>query len=1033
MNNKCKVSNHTVVVFLSAIVFCISSVNISLAQAKNIIQLENSRAGATDWLIGPNTGSSSIHHEIEGYASATSVNRGETITLFVNTSASSFTFDVYRLGWYGGAGARRIMPTVTISGNSVQPSCPVTDPTGVRLVECNWTSSDPKLTFATSDTNDSSSWVSGIYIVKLTAIQGVNNGKQSYIIFAVRDDQRHSDLILQQAVTTYQAYNTWSSNFDPNDSSTFISLYTTPAALKVSFNRPYSNLNNEGPGSSGLLNGLDGYEYSMIRFLEREGYDVSYATDLDAHERGDLFLNHKGILIVGHSEYWSMAMRDTIVNARNSGVNIGFFAANTIYWQVRFEPSSTGTSDRTMVGYKEFAFGNQTPLHRDLNETDPSPIIIDPFATYNNDSFLQATTNWQAAPVNSPEDVLLGVRTVEGPVGVFKDIVVYNTNTWIFNGTGLTDGSHLSGLLGYEVDFQADHSPANNIRLGHSPVDNSGTQYSDMVQYSMPLGNIVFSTGSIQWSWGLDSFVNDPCSGGSGQPNHCTVPVSGAAQQITRNILNRFLQPISSSIPTRSWMTYPVNNATDVLPNIRFTWTYTFGASAYRLRYGTDPTCQSFTNDTGSISTISYTPPQVLQANTTYCAKLSILVNGNWIDSSDVIIFTTSLRSVLLAPANNAINVPQTNGMVTFTWTPLPGIFGPGQNYYYVKIGSRWGSADVNQSGEIYVCCSWSSHVDTGGPWYVRLYTFDKANGALRFTDSVFTVAPQFSYQFSVMTSPQDGSTNIPVSATMTWSTVPSAINNFLYVGTFPGKADVMGTGEITTNSTLVNHLRGGAQHYLRIWTQESDGGWPWSDISITAAQQSELVQPANNAVLLQPVYRAAFGGPSGARLPMLFQWTQVLGAQTYFLYIGSSCGIDDVFGSSETLATSMIVNLRPNTTYCARIWTKDSNGTWRIGPADITFMTSPLSMVTSPSDNATGVTLPVQISWTSVPTVAAYFLYVGSAPGLADVYGTGEIQTTTVTISNLQAGKLYYLRLWTKDSVGGWRYTDSTFTTNAL
>ena len=47
-------------------------------------------------------------HEIEGYASATSINRGETIRFFISTGDPAYTIDIYRMGWYGGAGARLV-------------------------------------------------------------------------------------------------------------------------------------------------------------------------------------------------------------------------------------------------------------------------------------------------------------------------------------------------------------------------------------------------------------------------------------------------------------------------------------------------------------------------------------------------------------------------------------------------------------------------------------------------------------------------------------------------------------------------------------------------------------------------------------------------------------------------------------------------------------------------------------------------------------------------------------------------------------
>ena len=78
----------------------------------------------------------------------------------------------------------------------------------------------------------------------------------------------------------------------------------------------------------------------------------TYSTNLDTHANGGRLLNHKGFLSVGHDEYWSKAMYDAVEAARDAGVNLAFFGANTVYWQVRFEPSAGGVPNRVMVCYK---------------------------------------------------------------------------------------------------------------------------------------------------------------------------------------------------------------------------------------------------------------------------------------------------------------------------------------------------------------------------------------------------------------------------------------------------------------------------------------------------------------------------------------------------------------------------------------------------------------------------------------------------------------------------------------------------------
>src|SRR5438105_15702240 len=199
------------------------------------------------------------------------------------------------MGWYGGAGARQVMGAVMRAG--VKQTIPTPDPV-MGLVECHWT--NPYTLTIPNNTSDPTDWMSGIYLAKLTA---GTSGKQSYIIFVVRDDARTSDLLFQSSVTTYQAYNSWGGR----------SLYYSDNGVrpcKVSFNRPYTlgpqPTSAAGVGAGEFLTNLQpdyeteagGWEYNMVRFLEREGYDVSYCTDLDTHENGHLLLAHKGYLSV---------------------------------------------------------------------------------------------------------------------------------------------------------------------------------------------------------------------------------------------------------------------------------------------------------------------------------------------------------------------------------------------------------------------------------------------------------------------------------------------------------------------------------------------------------------------------------------------------------------------------------------------------------------------------------------------------------------------------------------------------------------
>jgi hypothetical protein len=480
----------------------------------NPVRTENTKPGTTAWrLVNP-----AVNGEIEGYASLTSVNRGGTIDIFVSTGDPSFGVNIYRVGWYGGAGAREVYARTGMPGT--RQAAPVHDP-ATHLVEARW--SNP-ITITVPQSGDPTDWASGVYLAKLTGA----SGKESYVIFAVRDDNRSSHLLFQLSVTTYQAYNTWGG----------YSLYTSTPARQVSFNRPYTF---HGTGASGLgagefLTNLTSssfpasraaWEVNMVRWLEREGYDVAYATNVDTHRMPFLLTNRRAFLSVGHDEYWSSEMRTNVEAARERGTGLGFFSANSAYWQVRFEPDASGAPDRTMVAYKSAALAE------------------DPYATDGdgaNDRYI--TTRFRDAPLNRPEAALLGVQYVDDGVRDL-DVVVADAAQWPFANTGLTTGARLGGLLGYEVDARAAGTPAGTVLLARSPFSTAWgtTGYSDMTTYRAASGSTVFATGSIQWAWGLDDY---------NAPEYRSPRASAAAQQITRNVLERLinLPPASPSAPS---------------------------------------------------------------------------------------------------------------------------------------------------------------------------------------------------------------------------------------------------------------------------------------------------------------------------------------------------------------------------------------------------------------------------------------------------------------------------------------------------
>ncbi len=474
-----------------------------------VITAENAKAGSPNWqLDNPAT-----NREIEGYASLTSVNRGGQISFYVNTADSTYTLEVYRIGWYGGAGGRLLFGPVQLAG--VRQPMPAADSFG--MIECRWT--NPYTLSIPYNPSDPTDWCSGVYLVKLT---GNTSGKQAYIPFVVRDDARSTDFLFNRSVSTDQAYNNWGgkSLYDYNS--------TGGKANKVSYNRPDA----DEYGAGDFL----AWEVNMVRFLEREGFDVSYCTNIDVHENGNILLNHKAFLSVGHNEYWSWEMRQNVTAARDAGVSLGFFSANTCYWQIRLEPSPvTGAKDRTQVCYKGYPDSNVS-----AGTLDPYYLDSDPTNDY------LITVLWRNTLDGSqrhplPEDALIGVAYGSNPVDA--DMVIVNAGHWICAGTGLINGSVLYGLVGYEYDSLQNNTPPGTTLIAHSPLSST---YSDSTVYTAASGAIVYATGSIQWAWGLDDY-----SPPYGWTDYHSARVAPEAQQMARNILCAFTtrQVTGSSAP----------------------------------------------------------------------------------------------------------------------------------------------------------------------------------------------------------------------------------------------------------------------------------------------------------------------------------------------------------------------------------------------------------------------------------------------------------------------------------------------------
>ncbi|OLE24892.1 MAG: hypothetical protein AUG49_12305 [Catenulispora sp. 13_1_20CM_3_70_7] len=452
------------------------------------VRAENAQPGDPAWKNGIDSGDD---HGIEGFADQVGVTSGQSFKLYVSTVAQQFAATAFRIGYYNGAQGRQIWKSAPTPGR-IQPAAAIRPQ--VNTVTANW---QPSLTVPTAG------WPEGSYLIRLDplGIAGKAGAKGArFVPITVRSTSATDKVVLINAVTTWQAYNAYGgydlySGGPKND-------YANRARI-VSFDRPYDSTGADR---------FQTYEQSSIVFTEKlaaeHGLPLAYATDLDLHENPGLFQGARAIITLGHDEYWSTQMRDTVAKARDTGTNIAFLGANAVFRHIRFQDSPLG-KNRIQIDYKDAA---EDPVHA----TNPA----------------ESTQDWRYPPHPRPENVLTGVLYECNPANA--DFVVYDPASWLLAGTDAKAGQAFKGLVGVEYDrIVADSSTPHPIQaISHSPITCRKTRsYADAAYYTVPSGAGVFATGTMRWNCALaDGGCSDKMDG----------PAHAFAQKVTANLLLAF-------------------------------------------------------------------------------------------------------------------------------------------------------------------------------------------------------------------------------------------------------------------------------------------------------------------------------------------------------------------------------------------------------------------------------------------------------------------------------------------------------------
>ncbi|MFN7924542.1 MAG: DUF6605 domain-containing protein [Bryobacteraceae bacterium] len=478
-----------------------ASMALAVPSPSPLIRGENSKPGTTAWQLTKvrttkSKGFRAAH--IEGYCSHQSIEAGETLRIFVSTDPPRrFTADIYRMGYYGGAGARHMTQLGPVAGKP-QPD-PEIGPK--RLRECRW---EPSLEWKIP-----ADWPSGVYLGRLQCVaeSKTEHGWESYVVFVVRD-RRKAAILFQVSDNTWQAYNRW-----PDD----YSLYTDPRhawapSVAVSFNRPYGKYAQiyEHPLSIGSGEFLL-WEFPLAYWLEMHGYDVTYVSNSDMIDPAQ-FLRAKTFLSVGHDEYWDQRQYDGALASQRAGVTHLYLGGNAVFGVAPFQPGFDRQPNRVIS--REGVYGG----------------VYGNFGKFFKEPF----------PMEGPRaNLLIGAHSVY-PFNGGGDWVCAKPKHWIFEGTGMKAGDSIPGLVGWEFHGDPADLPGLEV-VAEGDAMSGGVRPVHWTATVHPAGprNLVFNASTIWWAQGLAS------PPGHMLPwSHWVRPHGPDArvQRITQNLLARALK-----------------------------------------------------------------------------------------------------------------------------------------------------------------------------------------------------------------------------------------------------------------------------------------------------------------------------------------------------------------------------------------------------------------------------------------------------------------------------------------------------------
>ena len=394
-------------------------------------------------------------------------------------------FAAWRIGYYGGSGAREVWRSAPIK---LKKGVSTTPNDATRYTEADW-----PVTTSFTVGND---WTPGLYlIISFSAFGQIENAAP----LIVRSPVGSSKLMMMQSFLSWQMYNSFGGR----------SGYLGPGldgisdsderSRVVSFDRPLL-----GSGSYSIQRDA----IPFIQFVEKEGINVDEVSDLDVNQWPSITTKYSGVIVGGHAEYFTNRMFNTFIADRNDGTNIAILGGNTAYWQTRLEPSKYGP-DRHVVMYR---YATEDPDH----------------------NLSEVTIEFTNERINTPPNLISGEQT--SGVHVYGTLKPVKIPLWLHV-------SKTTPIAGLSTDSEVEATTPNKAEPPKVHILYSGSlAWRDVASHKnfkkTPVGQvdwIAFPSGSALFNAGLSTWscqLSDAC---------IDVPFKKPAQELIRSITRQIL------------------------------------------------------------------------------------------------------------------------------------------------------------------------------------------------------------------------------------------------------------------------------------------------------------------------------------------------------------------------------------------------------------------------------------------------------------------------------------------------------------